>query len=75
VTSNGIASGTVTFVVPASAPATLFYQCGIHDIMGGTLNVVSPSVPAGGPAMLAVLAGLLLLVAAVVISRRRSDGR
>src|SRR5258706_16071419 len=36
VTGNGASPGTVTFLVSASAPATLFYQCGFHDPMGGT---------------------------------------
>lgn len=71
VTGNGTAQGTVTFVVPASAPATLFYQCGFHDVMGGQLDIVSAPVPAGGPAMVAVLAGLLLL-AAVLLMRKRT---
>ena len=70
VTGNGTASGTVTFVVPASAPATLFYQCGFHDVMVGQLNIVSAPVPAGGPMMVAVLAGLLLLAAIVFLRRR-----
>jgi hypothetical protein len=74
VTNNGTASGTITFDVPASAPASLFYQCSIHDIMGGTLNIVSPSVPAAGPAMLAVLAGLLLLAAIVLLRKRTRAG-
>jgi hypothetical protein len=70
---NGV--GTVTFAVPGNAPATLFYQCGVHNNMGGMLNIVSPPVPASGPVGLAVLAGLLLLVAAVSLrrtSRRRT---
>jgi hypothetical protein len=72
VTGNGTAQGTMTFVVPASAPSTLFYQCGFHDVMGGQLNIVSPPpVPVGGPAMVAVLAGLLL-IAAVVLLRKRT---
>ena len=60
--------------IVASAPASLFYQCSIHDIMGGTLNIVSPSVPAAGPAMLAVLAGLLLLAAVVLLRKRTRAG-
>lgn len=72
VTGNGSSTGTLTFVVPASAPSTLFYQCGFHDVMGGQLNVVSPPpVPVGGPAMVAVLAGLLL-IAAVILLRKRT---
>jgi hypothetical protein len=67
-TGNGV--GVVTFVVPSSAPATLFYQCGVHDNMGGTLNIVSQPVPSSGAIPLAVLGGLLLLAAVVVLRRR-----
>lgn len=70
VTGNNTSQGTLTFVVPASAPSTLFYQCGFHDVMGGQLNIVSAPVPAGGPAMVAVLAGLLLLAAVVLLRKR-----
>jgi hypothetical protein len=71
VTGNGSSTGTLTFVVPSSAPSTLFYQCGFHDIMGGQLNIVAPpSVPVGGPATLAVLAGLLLLAAVALLRKR-----
>ena len=72
VTGNGASPGTVTFVVPPSAPATLFYQCAFHDPMGGTLTIVSPPpVPASGALGLAAL-GALLLVAAVAVLRRRN---
>jgi len=73
VTGNGMPSGTgtVTYVVPTSAPATLFYQCGIHDVMGGTLSIISPPVTSVGPAMSGALALVLLLVAL----RRRSLAR
>jgi hypothetical protein len=77
VTGNGASGstdspGVVTFTVPASAPATLFYQCSFHDPMGGTLNIVSPivSVPATTPAALAALAALLLLGGAAALRRR-----
>lgn len=71
VTGNGASPGTVTFLVPASAPATLFYQCGFHDPMGGTLQIVAgASVPSGGRLALAALAGLLLLAALAFLRKR-----
>jgi hypothetical protein len=39
VTNNGDDSGTITFVVPQSAPATLFYDCQFHISMSGQINV------------------------------------
>jgi len=36
---NGV--GNVTFVVSASAPATLFYDCSIHAAMAGTIHIVN----------------------------------
>jgi len=41
VTNNGAHSGTITFVVPASAPSTLFYHCSLHAAMGGTIDIVN----------------------------------
>ena len=71
VTGNGASPGTVTFVVPASAPATLFYQCGFHDPMGGTLHLVAgAAVPAGGRLASAALVALLLLAAIAILRRR-----
>ena len=51
VTGN-FASGTatLTFAVPASAPALLWYQCGSHQQMGWKLNIVAPSSTEGEPA-------------------------
>ena len=40
VTNNGASSGNVTFKVPMSAPATLYYQCTVHASMGNTINIV-----------------------------------
>ena len=40
VTNNTIASGTLTFIVPMDAPATLYYQCTAHSGMGNTINIV-----------------------------------
>jgi hypothetical protein len=39
VTNNGIYKGTITFVVPADAPATLFYNCQYHLMMHGKINI------------------------------------
>lgn len=39
VTGNGTQTGTVTFVVPANAPSTLFYNCEFHSSMTGTITI------------------------------------
>ena len=70
-TGTGTASQAVTFVVPASAPASLFYQCGVHNAMGGTLSIVGSPVPFGGTPVLVVFAGLLLAVSLVLLRKRR----
>ena len=41
VTGNGADVGSVTFAVPADAPATLFYDCSIHAAMTGTIHIVN----------------------------------
>jgi LPXTG-motif cell wall-anchored protein len=66
-------AGTVlTYVVPASAPATVFYQCQIHDPMSGTIQIQdNPSVPALGKFGLIGLAALIL--GAGYIARRRRN--
>jgi len=40
VSNNGSSSGTITFKVPMSAPATLYYQCTSHSGMGNTINII-----------------------------------
>ena len=40
VTNNGAATGTITFKVPMSAPATLHYNCQYHSAMNGIINIV-----------------------------------
>jgi hypothetical protein len=48
VTGQGVQIGTCNFVVPTSAPNTLFYHCSIHSGMGGTLNITGTTgVPPG----------------------------
>jgi hypothetical protein len=78
VTGNGTgqtATGVVTFVVPSTAPATLFYQCGLHNPMVGTLNIVAaaPSVPAGGTIAIVGLALLLSVAAFLALRKRRGN--
>jgi hypothetical protein len=40
VTNNSVDVGAVTFKVPMSAPATLYYQCTVHSAMGAVINIV-----------------------------------
>jgi hypothetical protein len=39
VTNNGTDSGTITFVVSAGAPDTLYYNCQFHPLMFGVINI------------------------------------
>ena len=40
ITNNGTDNGTITWVVDAGAPSTLYYNCQIHASMAGTINIV-----------------------------------
>lgn len=60
VTNNGASPGLLTFTVPASAPALLYYQCEYHEPMSGTLMIISAPPPAtGAPASTGLTLGLL----------------
>ena len=39
VTGSRTDNGTITFTVPAGAPDVLYYQCGVHGAMRGTIRV------------------------------------
>jgi plastocyanin len=73
VTNNGTTSGTLTFSVPFSAPATLFYQCSIHVPMTGTIAIATApaQVPSTG-ALALVLVALTLGGAGFLAMRWRS---
>jgi hypothetical protein len=72
VTNNGLENGTLTFTVPAGAPSTLFYQCGVHVPMTNSITITSPPpVPAMGPLGAAVLA-LTLFAGGLVAYRKRA---
>ena len=45
VTGSRTDVGTVTFTVPANAPDTLFYQCGLHQSMQGQIEIRDLEVP------------------------------
>jgi len=48
VTNSRTQSGTLTFVVPANAPNTLYYQCGNHSSMRGAINIKDLAVETNG---------------------------
>jgi hypothetical protein len=40
VKGNGTERGTLTFAVPKDAPATLHYNCEVHDMMNNVIHIV-----------------------------------
>jgi hypothetical protein len=48
VTGNGTEVGVVLFTVPEDAPNTLYYACGVHSLMQGTIQVLEMSNNIGG---------------------------
>ena len=70
VTGNGTTNGTLTWVVPANAPASLFYDCSVHSGMTGEITVIDylPGLtPVTGAILVILLAGIGL-----VFARRRT---
>lgn len=49
ITNNGTDNGVITFVVPYSAPSTLYYNCQYHISMGGTINIINVPTPTPTP--------------------------
>jgi hypothetical protein len=69
VSAQGVSAGTVMFTVPQTSQTPLFYQCEIHSVMSGQIDLVAPT-PAGGFYPLLGL-GLLVLGAGYFMLRRR----
>jgi hypothetical protein len=42
------ANATMTYVVPTTAPAQVFYNCSNHPLMTGTINILKENVFADG---------------------------
>ena len=40
VTNSRTTTETLTFIVPSDSPSTLYYNCGNHTAMGGTLTIM-----------------------------------
>jgi hypothetical protein len=58
VVNNGAQSGTLTFVVPVTAPNQLSYNCSVHSTtfgMHGFLNILNPPAPPTGQIVLITL--------------------
>jgi hypothetical protein len=52
--------------------SSLFYQCGVHTAMTGSINLVAPpAVPAAGPWAILGLGGLVLVIGLLTIRQRR----
>jgi hypothetical protein len=78
-TGQGAQGSLLTFPVPLTGgPSALFYQCGVHTAMTGSINLVAPTttaVPASGRWGLFGLAALVALAGGVALRRRWSSAR
>ena len=43
VTNNGATKATITWTLAGTTPGVLYYQCSVHQAMGGTIDVVEPA--------------------------------
>jgi hypothetical protein len=71
VMNNGIDNGVVTLTVPAAGQNTLFYQCGVHNFMTGSLQIVPAPPPVPAVRAPAVLLLALILGAAGWLAAHR----
>jgi hypothetical protein len=70
VTGNGTEEGTITWTVPANAPNSLFYQCGVHSAMTGTITIPPPAPAIDWRGVL--LLAMLLVATGLFVLRRRA---
>lgn len=71
-TGQGAQGSALTFPVPMTGPSSVFYQCGNHTPMTGSINIVA-AAPVPATNRWAVLGlGMLVIVAGGVAIRRRS---
>jgi hypothetical protein len=73
-TGQGAQNATLTFPVPLTGgPSSLFYQCGNHTAMTGSITLVAPAaVPATNRWALVGLCALVVLAGGLALRRRLS---